>query len=77
MMSPSNSSSSSRHRYPDRSLLDWGSSLAISLPPSQRRRSYGMDAYSEMELPESTDMRADGGLLSAEELPPGRVVVWE
>lgn len=63
--------------YPNQSYVDWGKSGAVRAPSRKLRRSYDFDGLSDMELPGDDNMRADGGLLSAEELPPGRVVTWE
>lgn len=76
-MSPSSSRGNHRDRtFPDQSETDWGRSNAISARVTTGR-TYDYDGYSDMELGEDDGTRADGGLLSAEELPPGRVCVWE
>ena len=75
-MSPSSSRGNSRDRsFPDQSKTDWGRADAIRAR-STTGRTYDYDGYSDMEIG-ADGTRADGGLLSAEELPPGRVCVWE
>lgn len=68
----------SRERvYPDSSLVDWGSGDAVG-GRGLTDRTYGYDGYSDMALDEyRAPYHSDGGLLSVEELPRGRKLVWE
>lgn len=61
--------------YPDSSRTDWGRSNAIG-DTSTTGRNYCWDGCSCLDL-EAYQVRSDGGLKSAEELPPGRYAVWE
>ena len=75
-MPSSSPSDDDRRAYPDSSETDWGRGSALGGTYSHTRRSYDFDGCSCLDV-DAMRVRSDGGLKSAEELPPGRYAVWE